>query len=156
MPKAKINEYSKEELEQIIKTCTSMREFMTKLDYPSISGSSMKAVKNRLDFLNISYDHFVHKTPCVRNKDNVFCNPSTADQKTLRKFYLNGNYSPYKCSICGQPPEWNGQPLTLILDHISGEHSDSRLENLRWVCPNCNQQLPTTGYKIMRSKSTNS
>ena len=36
---------------------------------------------------------------------------------------------------------------TLILDHIKGINNDDRLENLRWVCPNCNQQLETTGSK---------
>ena len=72
---------------------------------------------------------------------------STADQKTLRKWYIEGDYTPYKCAICGLSPYWNGQPLTLILDHINGENHDNRLENLRWVCPNCNQQLPTTNGK---------
>ena len=44
-----------------------------------------------------------------------------------------------------------GSLLTLILDHINGSNHDDRLENLRWVCPNCNQQLETTGYKKYRS-----
>lgn len=34
-----------------------------------------------------------------------------------------------------------------IKDHINGNNKDDRLENLRWVCPNCNQQLPTTGSR---------
>ena len=37
--------------------------------------------------------------------------------------------------------------MTLILDHINGSNHDDRLENLRWVCPNCNQQLDTTNGK---------
>jgi uncharacterized protein with PIN domain len=40
----------------------------------------------------------------------------------------------------------------MILDHINGIHNDDRLENLRWVCPNCNYQLETTGYKAIRVK----
>lgn len=40
-----------------------------------------------------------------------------------------------------------GKPLTLILDHINGYNKDNRLENLRWVCPNCNSQLDTTNAK---------
>ena len=42
---------------------------------------------------------------------------------------------------------WQGKSLTLILDHINGINNDDRLENLRWVCPNCNQQLETTNGK---------
>ena len=33
--------------------------------------------------------------------------------------------------------------MTLILDHINGINNDHRLENLRFVCPNCNIQLDT-------------
>ena len=42
--------------------------------------------------------------------------------------------------------------MTLILDHINGENHDDRLENLRWVCPNCNQQLPTTGGRNQKRR----
>ena len=65
----------------------------------------------------------------------------------MRRWYLKGNYSEYKCSICNLEPFWNGKKLTLILDHINGKNNDDRLNNLRWVCPNCNQQLETTGTK---------
>lgn len=71
----------------------------------------------------------------------------TASQGTFRGWYKKGNYTEYKCSICGLEPLWNGKDLTLILDHINGNNIDDRLENLRWVCPNCNQQLSTTGSK---------
>lgn len=40
--------------------------------------------------------------------------------------------------------------MTLILDHINGTNTDDRLENLRWVCPNCNQQLETTCGSAIR------
>ena len=152
MPKALIDTLSKEVIKDCIDTSTSMREAMRKMGYKSISGDSMNVVKARLLNLGIHYDHFSHTTPTKRNIENTLCINSTADQKTVKKYYIAGQYSEYKCSICGQLPEWNGKPLTLILDHISGDNSDSRVENLRWVCPNCNQQLDTTGFKIMRSK----
>ena len=53
--------------------------------------------------------------------------------------YLKGNYSEYKCAICGLEPIWNGKPLTLTLDHIDGDHYNDTLENLRWICPNCDR-----------------
>lgn len=76
---------------------------------------------------------------------NIFVENSNACQSTLRKRYKEGQYTPYICSICGQKPIWQDKELTLILDHINGKNTDDRLENLRWVCPNCNQQLETTG-----------
>lgn len=48
-----------------------------------------------------------------------------------------------KCSLCGVGREWNGKPINLVLDHIDGDASNNRRENLRLVCPNCDSQLPT-------------
>jgi 5-methylcytosine-specific restriction endonuclease McrA len=47
------------------------------------------------------------------------------------------------CAICGIEDKWNGVTLALIVDHIDGDASDSRRENLRLICPNCDSQLPT-------------
>lgn len=33
-------------------------------------------------------------------------------------------------------------PLTLHIDHISGDFRDNRAANLRFLCPNCHAQTP--------------
>ena len=33
----------------------------------------------------------------------------------------------------------------MILDHANGNSNDNRAENLRYLCPNCDAQLPTRG-----------
>ena len=68
-------------------------------------------------------------------------------RSAVRRFILKHNLLSYICAVCGQEPFWNGRPLSLILDHINGVNNDHRLENLRFVCPNCNIQLPTYGSK---------
>lgn len=147
-----IDQYSKEELEQITQQSSSLKEVVFKLGYSTLSGNC-STVKNRIENYNIDCSHFTTSTSRIkRNEDNVFIKDSTASQKTLRNWYKKGNYTPYICSICGQKPIWQGKEMTLILDHINGFNHDNRLENLRWVCPNCNQQLDTTGYKQMRVK----
>jgi hypothetical protein len=40
---------------------------------------------------------------------------------------------------------WNGKPLPLVLDHVNGVSRDNRPQNLRFLCPNCDSQLPTRG-----------
>ena len=153
MNKALIDKYTKEELELIVKESQNYQEVVKKLGYTAIPNN--ETVKNRINLYNIDTSHFTGQTGnsiTKRTFENVFCKDSTASQHTLRNWYLNGKYTPYECAICGAPPIWQGKEITLILDHINGEHKDNRLENLRWVCPNCNQQLPTTGYKKYRAE----
>lgn len=48
----------------------------------------------------------------------------------------------YKCSCCGLS-SWNDTPIVLEMDHINGDNTDHRLDNLRLLCPNCHSQTPT-------------
>lgn len=47
------------------------------------------------------------------------------------------------CALCGLPATWQGKPLRLVLDHVDGDSTNNRRDNLRLVCPNCDSQLPT-------------
>lgn len=144
---AKVDLLSKDELEKIVQSSRTLQEVLRKIGYSSASGANRHTVQTRLDKYNISTDHFTKgvSTGIKRTEENVFCEDSTATQKTLREWYIKGSYTEYKCSICGQEPFWNGKPLSLILDHIDGNNTNNVLSNLRWVCPNCDRQLDTFG-----------
>jgi len=64
------------------------------------------------------------------------------ERSTLRKVLtrLHG----YKCSCCGLQ-DWNGNPIVLQVDHISGLANDNSLDNLRLICPNCHSQTKSYG-----------
>lgn len=47
------------------------------------------------------------------------------------------------CAMCGCPDTWNHAELRFVLDHIDGDSTNNRRQNLRLVCPNCDSQLPT-------------
>ncbi|WKE71482.1 HNH endonuclease [Streptomyces sp. WP-1] len=50
---------------------------------------------------------------------------------------------PERCAECGIGSEWFGEPMTLEVDHIDGDWSDDRRENLRLLCPNCHTTTST-------------
>lgn len=83
--------------------------------------------------------------------EEVMVENSSYSRGKLRKRLIDNNILEYKCQICGIDDQWNGKSMPLILDHINGKNDDHRLENLRFVCSNCDSQLPT--YKS-RNRST--
>ena len=66
----------------------------------------------------------------------------------LKQRLIDAKILEWKCSIieCGVS-EWMGKPITLELDHINGNNSDHRIENLRMLCPNCHSQTSTHRFK---------
>lgn len=136
---------------KMVQESNSIAECERRLGYNSISGSVSELIKKRIVELSIDVSHFT-KYQAERTPENIFIENSTASQRTLRKYYFLGKYTEYICSICKQEPFWNGKELTLILDHVNGINNDDRFENLRWVCPNCNQQLDTTGSKNIKRR----
>lgn len=87
-----------------------------------------------------------------RTAENVFIANSTATGTTVRKHFKKIKTIRYECAICGLPPYWNGKELSLTMDHINGNNQDDRLENLRWVCPNCDRQLSTFAGKNVKNR----
>jgi hypothetical protein len=71
--------------------------------------------------------------------------PQYNSYKLKLKLYKEG-IKENRCEICGIN-EWQGKKISLHLDHINGNNSDHRLENLRILCPNCHSQTPTYSQK---------
>lgn len=82
--------------------------------------------------------------------EEIFVEDSKYARTCVKRRILQDNLIEYKCNCCGIGSTWHGKPLTLILDHINGKNNDNRLENLRFVCSNCDSQLDTYKSKNRR------
>lgn len=58
----------------------------------------------------------------------------------LREYIKEKQLLPYECHICGLC-EWQNEPLRLELDSLDGIYSNTNLNNLRFLCPNCYSQV---------------
>ncbi len=67
----------------------------------------------------------------------------------LKNRMINEGIIENVCSICGTS-EWLGNLLNMELDHIDGNRTNHRLENLRMLCPNCHSQTDT--YRSKNNK----
>lgn len=87
-----------------------------------------------------------------RPDEEVFVENSTYARHHIKKRVIQDEKIEYVCGCCGIGPEWNGKPMPLILDHINGISNDHRLENLRFVCSNCDSQLETYKSRNIRKR----
>lgn len=148
----KIYELTDEQFISIIKNSTTIAEVLFKLGY-STKGNSwgFSTVRRRMDELNLSLSDFKGKSVYLKQKKQIeekdILKPNCKHTRAvLRRFVLRNNLIPYKCAICGCV-EWQGKTLSLELDHINGINNDNRLENLRFLCPNCHSQTTTYGSR---------
>lgn len=145
-----MDKFTKEEIQQIVNSSSSYADCLRQMGYTCITGETTHKLQNKLIELGINTDKFniiiAPSNKIRRSNEDVFKVNSEVHQTTLRKRYIK-LIPPEKCTICGISHIWNGKEMSMILDHINGSNHDNRLENLRWVCPNCNSQLDTTGSR---------
>lgn len=135
-----INKIGKENLIKIIKESFNYAEVLKKINNSDRNGYDYRILKKFIEENNIDISHF--KVIKRTSNEEIFCKNSKVSQHKLRNHYKKGNYSEYKCALCDLD-EWNGMPIVLNLDHIDGNNHNNEISNLRWLCPNCDSQLPT-------------
>ena len=70
-------------------------------------------------------------------------NSSYQSNKTRLQLLKHG-IKKHICEKCWNTT-WNDLPIPLELEHLNGDNSDNRLENLKLYCPNCHAQ--TDSYR---------
>lgn len=67
-------------------------------------------------------------------------------RKHLKTRLLIEGIKKNECEECGLT-EWRGKEIVCQLDHIDGNASNHKLENLKILCPNCHSQTETHSGK---------
>ena len=157
----KIYKLSDEQFVELLKKSSTISEVLFKLGY-TVKGNSWgySQVKRRMDDLNLDYSIFKGKSAVIKTnklnnvkKEDILKENCRHQRTVLRRYIIKNNLIPYKCAICGCT-EWQGKTLSLELDHINGVNNDNRLENLRFLCPNCHSQTLTYGSRNQQLNSS--
>lgn len=110
-------------------------------------------IKKRCTELHLSTEHFSQSRAAIEAStkydmnDILIANSKYKNIARLKKRLIQEKIIEYKCSICGNEGKWLNQKLNLQLDHINGIHDDHRIDNLRFLCPNCHSQTETFSGK---------
>jgi Zn finger protein HypA/HybF involved in hydrogenase expression len=104
--------------------------------------------KYNIDTSNFEYDYKRgHKFTEKYDDELVFTKNSPLSNKNIKRRIIKNSLLDYECVECGITDSWNGKKITLQLDHIDGDNNNNKLENLRFLCPNCHSQTETHSVK---------
>ena len=117
-------------------------------------GMHYKRLKKRIEQDNLdttkfnqNHEAYMKKMTGSLSKSKKKCDSecfkenSSHARSGIKRRILANKTIPHECALCKTGPSWNGQELSLELDHINQINNDNRVENLRFLCPNCHSQV---------------
>lgn len=140
--------WTDKDLETAVKTSKTKTEVLDKLGLRSRNSGNYQTIDKYINTLQLDTSHFVENFVGKRSfkeldiKDVLIENSQYTSTKSLKKKLLKKNLLKEKCYSC-DIIEWFGKKLSLQLDHINGDRTDNRINNLRLLCPNCHSLTET-------------
>ena len=130
-----------EEFKNIIKISNTWNEILCKCNY---RGHYYKdKVLDRIYRQNLSIEHLREKKRKKYTLDEIMAENSTyLSSNSLKERLIKELNWERKCSRCDLS-KWMGKDIPIDLDHINGDFRDNRIENLRFLCPNCHAKTDT-------------
>lgn len=139
-PKIKKSDFEHriEEIRRIAPTCGTIYSLLQAMGIVRHNSTLSKNMRLVLEENNISLGE---RRPW--KDDMVYVADSKYPRSVLAIRVKRDNWMNYQCAVCSNSGNWNGKELKLQIDHIDGNNTDHRKQNLRWLCPNCHTQTPT-------------
>lgn len=147
----KIRSWTDEQLIRAVGQATSRRQVLIRLGLEP-KGGNYATVKAHITRLKLNTDHFTgmgwnvglrFRPSTPTPIEDLLVAGSTYQSYGLKKRLFAAGLKRPECELCGWSQVSMDGRVPVELDHINGDHSDNRLENLRILCPNCHSLQPT-------------
>ena len=152
--------WSTTQLRRAVRESASIRQVLGKIGLVPAGGNYYQ-IQKYIAELGLDVSHFRGKSwnkglrgigkPLIPT-EKILVKGSTFQSYKLKQRLFKENLKPQHCEQCGWAERTEDGHLPLEVDHINGDRTDHRLENLQILCPNCHSLTPSYRYRRGKKK----